>query len=595
MAKKKDSPQSNEAVLEKELHELLMARLNVAKRYTKDFQDDVKRCIEDYELIDTEQEILDKITNVNRRYEFKIPYIFATHDSMLASMFDRAPNLIFTGRGIDDEEKERKLTAAYEYLIDKVKFETYMNQTAWWFILVGMCSGHGEYKQELAEEPVINEMTGEPEMDEEGNVLMQPTYLYDDPILNVGDPLKEYYSPESQFDVDGEGVPYIFREELLEKETIKEYWGKDIKADASIDMQSGLTDREKEHDDIKRVKTYFYKGQIPAKFKGLLKDYEPGKECYAVLTSTEIVHKQSVDGKNIKLGKWYGAPNKFFGFGIGKTLREFQKELSVRRGQQVRYADVMAHPKIAVDGSTQVDEKALLDPRVGTVIVYKDAPPSYLVPPDLSSTLITTEEKAREDAQFTSGMLDLTSGAQNSRTVKTATGQSLFAEAAERRIRRAKKLYGEFLKSSIVMILKLAQQYWSEDKLISITDENGQSMDMMLSAADLSDIDFDRDIDVDMESVNVNKDVLRAQAIELYDKMKDDPIIERRKIVSKVLRDGFDENNPEQFIRSEEEVMQEQQTPVDEMGLPGQPNATPSGDFGAVPSSPAGIMGNVAG
>ena len=73
-------------------------------------------------------------------------------------------------------------------------------------------------------------------------------------------------------------------------------------------------------------------------------------------------------------------------------------------------------------------------------------------------------------------------------------------------------------------LLKQAQQNWEEDKLITITDEDGKETDITVNKTDLSDIDFDKDIEIDGESGSVNKDLMREQYISLYDKTKDDPI-----------------------------------------------------------------------
>ena len=79
------------------------------------------------------------------------------------------------------------------------------------------------------------------------------------------------------------------------------------------------------------------------------------------------------------------------------------------------------------------------------------------------------------------------------------------------------------------MLLKLCQANWQSDKLVTITDEeSGEDMEVNISPDDLSDIDFDKDVDIDPESVTINKDVLRAQAIELYNITKDDPLVERK-------------------------------------------------------------------
>lgn len=567
-----------------ELLELLKNRQGIAEKFTKDFIEGVEKSIKLYKVEEDDRELLDKLVNINTRYDVKVPYIFSTAESMLASMFDKVPDLVFRGRGMDDKSKEDKVRASYEYLVDKLDLEQFMTSTAWYFILIGWCTAHGAFKSETREVPMFDETTGEPMIDEMGEPIMRTEYIYNDPTLDIGDPKKEFYSPESKFSNDAKQIPYYFRHELMTVEDIKKVYGKTVKPDASIKIK-GMGETEGENDDIDRATVYFYYGTLPEKNKKDVKNWSSGDNFYIAYTEKEILHTDKIDEKLCRIGRWYGVPNEFFGFGIGKTLRDSQKEMSIRRGQQMRYSDLMAYPKIGYDLSVEIDDKALLDPRLGITLGFRDKPPVYLTPPPMPETLLIADDKAREDAQFISGMLDLSKGASESKVVKTATGQSIFAEAAERRIRQAKRQFGRFYREVIIMLLKLAQKHWDDQKLVTITDSKGQQMQMSISKDDLSDVDFDTDIDVDMESVTINKEVLRAQAIELYDRTKDDPLIDRKMVFKDTLRDGFDKKNPEAYMIEESELgmmpMQGQQM--------GQPLAQPQA--GQVPSSPSGIMG----
>jgi len=199
-------------------------------------------------------------------------------------------------------------------------------------------------------------------------------------------------------------------------------------------------------------------------------------------------------------------------------------------------------------------------------------------------------------------MLDTSQGSQQSNTVDTATGQAIFAEASEKRIRYAKKKFLQFYKESVVVLLKLAQLYWSEDKVVSLTDDDGKEEEIIVTAQDLSDIDFDKDIFIDAESLTINKDVIRAQAIELYDRVKDDPLVERKEVFKDVLRIGFDKRNPDKYIKDMELVPGTklvnpetgEQYEVDKTGeviLAQADNELAQSEGGDVPMSESGIMG----
>lgn len=579
------------------LIDLLKNRFKQAEKFTKPFHEEVKRCLEDYDPEIPETKRSTWMLDPRTRYDFKIPYIFATHESMYASMFDQIPGLIFKGKGLDDDEKQKKITGAYEYLVDKLDVDLYMNVAAWWFILTGFTSGHASYKTETEEVPMLDEVTGEPVLDEIGQPVPRTIFIYDDPILEAGDPLKEYWSPESKFTEDGKKVPYYFKTPLMTVDMVKEVFGKKVEADTSLDADENAikTDSSKKNlpsTDNDRVKVYLYYGTIPSSHKKDVKGWRFDKDFYIAYTEKEILYNDE-QAKSCALGRLYGNPRDFFGFGIAKSLRQFQKELSIRRGQSVRWADMAAFAKLAAEIGSEIDKDAVLDPRESVVLLYKGQSPQYITPPPINEHVLQAEDRARQDAQFVSGMLDISKGGQQT-TVDTATGQSIFAEAAERRIRQAKRQFGRFYRATMIMVLKLAQQNWTEDKVVSVLGVDGKST-MTVGAADLQDIDFDRDIDIEIESVSINKDVLRAQAIELYNTTKDDPLVDREEIIKDTMRDGFGKKNPDKYIQQPDELaMQGLNTEGrPQMGNGEQVAQGPQPTGIDVPTNPAGVMGGI--
>lgn len=587
-----------------DLHGLIKQRHSIAKEFTKDFQNEVKENIKNYEAEDeaSRQARLSHITN-KKRYESIIPVIFTNHESMLASMFERPPDLVFKQRGKFDEEKKLKTMAAYDYLVDVVDVEQKMNWAAWWFILNGMCTSHQSWMTETYQAPQLDE-NGEQMKDSQGNPLTIDEYDYNDPILEIDDPLKIFFSPESVFSNKGEKIPYYTKEEAMDVEAVEEVFGKKVEPDTDIDTKISLD--EQFQDDIKRATITFYYGTIPKKFSQLaeVEDWEYSKEYYIVQNNDKILHIGDAKSQHCTLAKWHGSPNKFFGFGIARLLAGFQDDKSIRRSQQKRYGDVASHPKILIkDSESDIDVDALTDPRAMTVLQYQDAPPEFLTPPPLSQTLVQLEEAADRDAQQASGMLSLSTGGQQQNVVKTATGQTIFAQAAEKRMQLAIKLFGRFYRVTMINLLKLARDNWDDTKIMSITDEDGEDREVEFTGEDFADIDFDRDLDIDIETITVNRDVLREQAIALYDRVKDDPTVNRKNVFKDLIRDGFNKKNPERYIKDAEvqpgTVLFDEQGnsyTVDKSGElvskeQQEEMRDPSGGGQAVPSSQSGVIG----
>lgn len=530
---------------------LLKSRLELSQKFTKDFQDQVKKDLTNYEA--DRPDIVD-ITSLDMpdasiiRYFFPVAVIQQYHEGMMASTFQRVPDLIIRARGKLDAEKQLKVKAAYEYLQDKLHLEQFLLDSAWWFYLCGFVSSNSEYKSEYREVPVIDEF-GEIMLDEAGKPVTRTEYLYDDPIIEVNDPDKIYFSPESKFSVEGDKIPYYLKMVKMTKEEVKRTFNKDVDPDSRVDIED-IGGDETTKKDLDRVCVYLYYGDIPESNKGEVMGWDFKSKYYIAFTEKSTLYKEKISDISCRVGKWKGSPSKFFGHGLGKILADVQREKSIRRGQMVRWGDVASFPKIAVknDGG-DIDIKALADPRENVVLLYTQEPPQYLTPPPITDTLIKLDQSADLQAQQASGMLDLSSGTQTTNTVETATGQTIFADAAEKRVNLAKKLVMSFYKSNVIRILKLCQANWNEDKLVSITDEEGKSTQISVGRYDLQDIDFDTDIDIDIDSTTVNKDVLRQQSIAMYDKTKDDPIVDRKKVFSEMMSKGFEVPNPEYYVK----------------------------------------------
>ncbi len=537
--------------------ELLNSRVAIAKSFTKDFQAEVKKCVADYKCkqADKVEGVIDQHLT-KKRYVFNIPYIYSTHESMLSSLFEKPMELVLTGKGEDDEEKASLIKAVYKYLQDKLDLDEFMNTSAWWYILTGQVSSTQGYEVKINGYVPVNGANGEPMMDPEGKPVQAPIYEWNDPIVAVDNPEKTYFAPDSEYSLNCKKVPYKVVECLMPVDEIKSTYDEDVPPTKELQVAiKGITDNQKS--DLKRAQIYKYSGSLSSDVKdelatnGMEWGYE--KEYFAVFTTSKLLYIEEKP-KYTTMAKWFSAPNEFFGFGIGKTLRSVQKEMSMRRGQQIRYADLYAFPWLTHDLATVVDQNSIQDVQKRKPLAYSGKPPAYLVPPEMPRTITEADNIARSDAQFISGTLDMSKGAQETNTVKTATGQQLFAQSQDKRMQKARKTLAKYYREVVINLFKLCRDNWDEEKIISITDEDGNQQEFKVSGTDLQNINFDTDIDISLESLSVNKDTIAERTIALYDKVKDDPLVDRKKVFAKMLREGYNIKNPESYMLAEDKT-----------------------------------------
>lgn len=579
MAKNKDN---NEA--EKSLIDLLNSRYQIAKSFTKDFHSEVKRNIDDFEAVTPNTSSSAKKTGVyNRhvsasRYDITIPYIFATHESMVSSFFENMPDLVITGRTAKTD-KEQVIKAVYEYFKDKADLDEFLSISAWWFFLTGFVKGDVEFKTKIKEyvpqlDSQGNPMMGEPNEEGEIEPIEIPVYEYNDPFATVENPLKVSFSPESEFTISGEKVPYYIKERLIDVDEIKETYEKEVEPDETLEVDD--VDK-KDSGDLKRAKVLYYYGTLPSSVEPALKkyniDWEFGLDYRIYHTKNVILHIEQ-KSKPCKFARFYSNMNKFFGFGIGKTLRPFQEDMSIRRGQQIAYADRFAFPWLMLPNGVKVDQKNLMDYMKRNPLSYstdgKD--PAYLVPPQMPSIIAEADNASRNDAQFVSGTLDLSKGAQQTNTVKTATGQQLFAQSQDKRLNKARKSIAKYYREIVISMFKEARDNWNEPKVISYPDEDGNMIDMEVSSETLQDIDFDTEIDFNLDSVSVNQDIVSQRWLSMLETSLTVPNADVDKVYKKTLSESFKIPNPESYVK---EPVDPNMPPVDTTVPPETPIDNP--------------------
>ncbi len=576
-----------------ELIKLLNTRYSIAKGFTKKFHDEVKRDIDDFEAKGSSEKGKTGVYNrhvSSSRYDITVPYIFATHESMTASFFENMPDIVITGRTAEANKAEM-MKAIYEYLKDVADLDEFLSISAWWFFLVGMVKADVEYKQKISEYAPQLDSMGQPMVDEMGEPVTIPIYEYNDPIATVENPLKVFFSPDSEFTIDGKKVPYYIKERLVDVDEIKETYDIEVDADESLEIDD--VDDKDVGNDLKRAKVKYYYGTLPSsvkddsKFNELRLKWSFETNYKIFYTKDKILLAEEMKEKPCKLARLYASQNKFFGFGIAKTLHSFQEDMSLRRSQQLAYADRFAFPWLLVGNGLKVDQKALMDYQKRTPLSYTgEKPPEYLTPPQMPDSVNQADAANRADAQFVSGTLDLSKGAQQTNTVKTATGQQLFAQSQDKRLNKARKSLAKYYREVVIQMFKLARDNWDETKHISYLDDDGKERAIDVSAGSLADIDFDTDIDFNLDSVSVNQDILSQRWLGLLEQSKNIPEAKIDKIYKKVLKDSYKIQNPETYVNTPEEMMaKEQEMMAQGLNMPPQQPPMPQDSVPSVEQS----------
>ncbi len=554
---------------------LLNNRYTISKAFTKKFRDGVRQSLKDYEPEeDTKSGVHDKHVKTKDNDAGKVPYIFATHESMMASFFESMPDIITSGRSGENATKANILRALYTYLEDKLDLDEFLTESAWWLFLIGFVSSHSEYKTEFDKVPLLNEMQ-EPQYDEAGEPVMVPKYSYHDPVVTVDNPLKIHFSPESEYSISGDKIPYYVTEKLIDTDEIQHIYDIEVEADETLEVDGYDDSKEADQTDLRRAKVMYYYGSLPSSIKDEMPEdmvWEYGKEYKIYFTKNRILYSEEAE-KRCKIAKLYGSRTKFFGFGIGKTLKSFQDDMTTRRRQIVDYGNLFAYPWLLVDAETIIDQKALNDKKKRTPLVYKgDKKPEYLLPPSMPSTLQQVDEASRSDAQFVSGTLDMSKGAQNTNTVKTATGQQLFAQGQDKRLQKARKVISKYYREVVIDLMKQCRDNWDDqEKQIKYLNEDGDEMERVITAQDLQDIDFDTDVDFNLDSISVNKDIVSQRWIALLEQSAELPFADLEKIFRQVLRNSFNIPNAESYIMKPEDMSMPPAGPP----MPAQPTQNP--------------------
>jgi hypothetical protein len=534
-----------------ELHLLANNRLSISRKFAKEYQKQVKKWLDDYNI-----DSLDELRDADTNNLMQIPYIFATIESQLPSVFENTPELLFKKRGRKDKDFTDFANSVWHYLQDKLHIKEKIENAGFNFLALGQSSSRWGWRLETEE---VEEEVEEPLFDGGEQIGTQPIIrkievpIVNEPYLKIHQHNRIYFSPESYFTVFDEEneIPYIITEELMTPDQVEEVYGVKVEESSYLDTADfndeakDMSDEEK--GDLQRINVYEYFGVLP-KDKAKDSKWRSSKVYQFAFCQSKMLEKpKPIQNKPIALLGNYGTFNKFFRFGEPKVMRELEQDISVGRSTIADYRDKIA-TKIAIESTTEVDEFNLRSPKKLAIVRYTgNNPPTYMKPPSIPDAVIEALNMSKADAQMVSAQMDISRGSTQS-IVDTATGQKIFESANERRINRKRQKIGDFIKINGINLLKLCGENWDEEKFSQITDIPLEEIVEKQFIQKLATIDDLYNVEIDIADVVSNKAATSAQAIALYRETKNDPLVNRREVLRNALEIGFEERDYERYL-----------------------------------------------
>lgn len=572
----KSTTTDSEVVNSEDRLSLLKSRLSLSKAWCKKPHDGFRELIKEYELDDLSdtEEVRDKV---------RIPYIFRRVESDLPAIFDDQPELFFKGRNEAIKALEPQIMEGYDWLWDIQALEEKIEDAGTYFLLLGLGVIETPWVtktrtvQEMQDIPVTDDQ-GNPVMDANGQPMTQQAPvqyevpIIDNPMGEATDIFKIFFSPETKFApvLDYEHCPYLFKEKVMSVEEAEARFGKkNLQSDEYLkfddtDLNATVDKDLQEHkDDLKRITVYEYYGVLPKEMAKGIKDagdWSYDKDYHIFFTKNEELKAEEspYEVKPFFVVGNYGLANKFWKFGDAKILRLLVKELEVYRSQILKHTRKMANPKPLIEANSNVDVDAFDDPRVGKPVKYSGVAPTYLSPANLGQEVAIGINMARTDLEQSSGSFQLAQGS-NQDIVKTPRGIAVYAEAADRNVRRKRKKIARFIRQIILFQLKQIGVNWKPDDPLTkeVFGEDANVNQQVLSV--LADDHLLAKLDIEVESLSINKVQMKQDALDLLDTALNSErlhpgLLNLLEIWKDTLQNGFGKKDADRYLTSIQEI-----------------------------------------
>ena len=251
-------------------------------------------------------------------------------------------------------------------------------------------------------------------------------------------------------------------------------------------------------------------------------------------------------------------PNEFYGLsGVG-VIEHLQHELNTNRNQRIDNVSFVLNRMWKVKSGADIDDSELISRPHGIIHVDNPDDVTPLEVIDITSSSYQEEMKIRQDAENALAVPAVVRGV-DTPSRETATEASLKSSNASVRFDLKIMLYEDMgIKRLINLMDQNSQQFFTKPRMVKLFDEEQFDKWQMADPGDiLGEWDY-RPAGASTDPAS-NKEVRRQQLMQLaeYAAQSQSPYIKRDEIERELIR-SFDLRNPEKFIKTDEELMQEQ-------------------------------------
>lgn len=529
------------------------------------------------------------------RSNLHIPYTYSTVDAvrskLLTACFANRPYVSFIPKDADDVENAKNMETLVDSQMNRtdVEFMVRMYQLFTDMLIYGGCPYETGWRNESAivrrKVPIIENgiLLGYEEQEEE-------VLLWDDPDFQPFMIDDLYPDPEGTSIDDCSWVirrRYITRKELEAKIDEGIYKVKDLEAinQAGDRISEGKQDRLAA---IGAADAYADEADVGGRRYELLEMWEDDRVT-TVINRTEVIRDEENPfwhgKKPFGFAKFDPLNGEFYGISLVEVIEHLQAELNTTRNQRIDATSQTINRMWIVLKGMGLEPADLVSRPNGIIWVdsMEEVPKEVeFKPPDPAA--YQEESIIKADIQEATSTYNEARGAPSD-TKRTATENAIRERATNIRFETKLRIFEALgLKRLGFFYDQLNQQFIDDIRSVRISGEDGGYEWQEMRPEDIAGR-FEYQPAGSSIEPTLDKLEYRTNLLNLYNEFKEDPEIKTRELKKRVF-EAFGIKDTEKLIKSEEEIMQEQQ---EELAAQGELQAMLAGGGGLLPGMGGGI------